>query len=81
MATQSDKKSHSSNANKTKGRNKEGRPDSATAGAGKDLEKKTLGDDYWDRVAEDVASGYKTNHDESNVLNEDEEPGDYEKAG
>lgn len=36
--------------------------------------------DYWDRIADDVASGYKNNSDEDSMLNEDEEPGDHEKG-
>jgi hypothetical protein len=40
--------------------------------------KEKKGKDYWDRVADDVASGYKSDEDENNVLNIDQEPGDHE---
>jgi hypothetical protein len=39
------------------------------------------GKDYWDRVADDVASGYRSEEDENNVLNIDQEPGDHEPGG
>jgi hypothetical protein len=42
-------------------------------------EKETL--DYWDRVAEDPASGYGANDDgDVNLLNEDQQPDDHEKG-
>ena len=40
--------------------------------------KENQGKDYWDRVADDVASGYRSDEDENNVLNIDQEPGDHE---
>ena len=47
------------------------------ASAGKD--KETLGNDYWDRVADDAASGYKTEKDEDEILNIDQLPDDHER--
>jgi hypothetical protein len=43
-------------------------------------EKKGAGDDYWDRVAEDAASGYETNEDEDDILNIDQLPEDNERG-
>jgi hypothetical protein len=43
-------------------------------------DKETLGNDYWERVAEDVASGYKNEEDDNNILNNDQEPGDNERG-
>lgn len=40
--------------------------------------KEHKGKDYWDRVADDVASGYRNEEDENNILNIDQEPGDHE---
>jgi hypothetical protein len=40
--------------------------------------KENHGKDYWDRVADDVASGYRSKDDENSVLNIDQEPGDHE---
>ena len=40
----------------------------------------SLGDDYWDRVADDVASGYKNEKDEDRLLNEDQQPDDHERG-
>lgn len=36
--------------------------------------------DYWDRVADDVASGYTTKNDDNPILNIDQEPGDDERG-
>jgi hypothetical protein len=38
------------------------------------------GSNYWDSVADDVASGYTTKNDESPILNIDQKPGDDERA-
>jgi len=46
--------------------------------AGQD--KETLGDNYWDSVADDVAAGYKTEDDENSILNEDQLPDDNERG-
>ena len=46
--------------------------------AGQD--KETLGDNYWDSVADDVAAGYKTKDDENSILNEDQLPDDNERG-
>lgn len=35
---------------------------------------------FWDSVADDVASGYTTKNDESPILNIDQKPGDDERA-
>ncbi|MCU7551999.1 hypothetical protein OCK74_22960 [Chitinophagaceae bacterium LB-8] len=43
-------------------------------------EDRTLGNDYWDRVADDVAAGYKSKKDDDNILNIDQEPGDHESG-
>lgn len=43
--------------------------------------KEKLSEDYWDRVAEDPASGYGANEDgDVNLLNEDQQPDDHEKG-
>ncbi len=39
-------------------------------------EKQKLGNNYWERVADDAASGYKSEDDANNVLNIDQEPDD-----
>lgn len=39
--------------------------------------KESLGDDYWDRVADDVASGYEGKDDKDNILNTDQEADDH----
>lgn len=44
------------------------------------MEKESLGNDYWDRVADDVASGYESDDDENDVLNVDQEPHDNERG-
>ena len=36
--------------------------------------------DYWNSVADDVASGYKSKEDKSKILNEDQLPGDNERG-
>ncbi|MBA2329297.1 MAG: hypothetical protein ACR2KB_12230 [Chitinophagaceae bacterium] len=44
-------------------------------------EKEKLPKDYWDRVAEDAASGYGADEDgDTNLLNEDQQPDDHEKG-
>ena len=43
-------------------------------------EKESLGNDYWDRVAEDAASGYENKEDEDKILNVDQLPGDNERG-
>ncbi len=40
----------------------------------------TLGEDYWNRVADDVASGYKNKADKDRILNEDQLADDHERA-
>jgi hypothetical protein len=40
----------------------------------------TLGGDYWNRVAEDAASGYKNKDDKDRILNEDQLPDDHERG-
>ena len=40
----------------------------------------SLGADYWNRVAEDVASGYKHKEDKDSVLNEDQMADDHERG-
>lgn len=42
--------------------------------------KKSMGADYWDRIAEDAAQGYKNSGDDK-ILNEDQITGDNMKAG
>jgi hypothetical protein len=47
----------------------------------KSVEKEKLPRDYWDRVADDPASGYGANEDgDVNLLNEDQQPDDHEKG-
>ena len=41
-------------------------------------DKETVGSDYWDRIADDVASGYEGKEDDDSILNIDQEPGDNE---
>lgn len=36
-----------------------------------------LGNDYWDRIAKDVASGYESTKDVDDVLNTDQEADDH----
>lgn len=43
-------------------------------------DKKSMGSDYWDRIAEDAAKGYKNSGDDK-ILNEDQISGDNLKAG
>lgn len=43
-------------------------------------EKESLGNDYWDRVAEDAASGYENKGDDDEILNVDQLPGDNERG-
>lgn len=50
------------------------------AARGIDRDDRTLGNDYWDRVADDVASGYKSKEDDDSILNVDQEPGDHESG-
>jgi hypothetical protein len=40
----------------------------------------TLGNNYWDSVADDVASGYTTDEDENSILNQDQLPDDHERG-
>lgn len=40
-------------------------------------EKETLGNDYWNRIADDVASGYEGKHDKDDILNDDQEADDH----
>lgn len=39
--------------------------------------KESLGNDYWDRVADDVASGYEGKDDKDDILNTDQEADDH----
>lgn len=41
-------------------------------------DQETLGGDYWNRVAQDVASGYKNKKDKDSILNEDQVADDHE---
>jgi hypothetical protein len=59
-------------------RNKQKKGAGAPRVSEKSKYERTLGNDYWDRVANDVASGYKSKKDEDNILNIDQEPGDHE---
>jgi hypothetical protein len=59
-------------------RTKQKKTVSAPRGGDKSKYERTLGNDYWNRVANDVASGYKSIEDEDNILNIDQEPGDHE---
>ena len=43
-------------------------------------EKPETGENYWDRISEDPASGYKTKEDESAILNNDQVQGDNERG-
>ncbi len=49
-------------------------------GAEKSKHERSLGNNYWERVANDVASGYRSKEDEDNIMNVDQEPGDHESA-
>lgn len=59
-------------------RHQNGRKKEPGATRDTDRDHQTLGNDYWDRVADDVASGYKSKDDDDSVLNVDQEPGDHE---
>ncbi|OLY91245.1 hypothetical protein SAMN05444008_112120 [Cnuella takakiae] len=39
-----------------------------------------LGSDYWDRIANDVASGYESKEDVNDVLNTDQEADDHTRG-
>lgn len=39
-----------------------------------------LGNDYWDRVATDIATGYKNKEDKNSILNVDQVAGDNERC-
>ena len=62
-------------AQKEKSSKEDAAPDEKTHN-GKETHKK----DYWERVADDVASGYKNEEDEDNILNIDQVPGDNERG-
>ena len=44
------------------------------------IEKDKPSDNYWDSIAEDVASGYETNKDPDEIHNIDEQPGDHNRG-
>lgn len=44
------------------------------------IEKDRPADNYWDSIADDVASGYETNKDPDDIHNIDEQPGDHNRA-
>lgn len=44
------------------------------------LDQDSLGNDYWERVAEDPASGYKNKKDGDRLLNMDQEPDDHQRG-
>lgn len=44
------------------------------------IEKDKPADNYWDSIAEDVASGYETNKDPDEIHNIDEQPGDHNRG-
>lgn len=44
------------------------------------MDKESLGNDYWDRVADDAASGYENKEDKNDILNVDQLPGDNERG-
>ena len=43
-------------------------------------EKEIPSTNYWNSVADDVATGYKSKEDKSRILNEDQLPGDNERG-
>lgn len=43
-------------------------------------EKEKQNEDYWDRITDDAASGYKDEGNEDPLLNSDQQPGDNEKG-
>jgi hypothetical protein len=65
-------------SNSSEMRHRSDRKKEPGAARGTDRSDRTLGNDYWDRVAADVASGYKTKEDDDSILNVDQEPGDHE---
>ena len=43
-------------------------------------QEQTSSKDYWNRVADDVASGYKNKNDKDGILNEDQMADDHERG-
>jgi hypothetical protein len=64
-------------SNKTEGEARKGKK-GAKGEEGKDKESPEK--DYWERVADDVASGYVSKEDENSILNIDQEAGDNESG-
>jgi hypothetical protein len=63
------------------GANKNTRPGDHRKVKEKSFGEASLGDDYWERVADDAASGYKDKKDENRLLNEDQQPDDHTTGG
>lgn len=70
---------HQSEQRKKQGK-KPDRSDEQQQGNQAGQEKPETGENYWDRIAEDPASGYKTEEDESAILNNDQVLGDNERG-
>lgn len=59
---------------KAPGKKENSKPEKTSKASSK---KQSLGDDYWDRVADDVASGYEGKDDIDDILNTDQEADDH----
>ncbi len=80
MAGNINKRTQQTNANKKRKPKREDKTRSGSTRKKESTEKERLGNDYWDRVADDVAAGYTGKEDEDKVMNRDEKPGDDEQA-
>ena len=79
MAKNIRKKKEPANGSKKGKQTEKNKAKKTATGKKESAEKERLGNDYWDRVADDVAAGYTSEEDENKILNRDEEPGDDEQ--